>query len=99
MSPFTINGCNDAFLFLTDDNQLSLTENDSTGETKKLNAESKGRKERCMRSGNGHMGRARPVRMSLWAKMNQRREANAASIPSLAISFSTDGLLILLYHE
>lgn len=30
---------------------------------------------------------------------NQRREANAASIPSLAISFSTDGLLILLYHK
>lgn len=28
MSPFTINGCTDAFLFLTDDNQLSVTEND-----------------------------------------------------------------------
>lgn len=34
MSPFTINGCTDAFLFLTDDNQLSLTENDSPEETK-----------------------------------------------------------------
>lgn len=33
MSPFTINGCSDAFLLLTDDNQLSMTENDSTEET------------------------------------------------------------------
>lgn len=35
MSPFTINGCTDAFLFLTDDNQLSMTENDSAEEREK----------------------------------------------------------------
>lgn len=70
MSPFTINGCTDAFLFLTDDNQLSMTENDSA-EEKENETQSKGRRERCMRSENGHMGRARQARMSLWAKMNQ----------------------------
>lgn len=32
MSPFTINGYTDAFLFLTDDNQLSMTENGSAEE-------------------------------------------------------------------
>jgi len=35
MSSFTINGYTDAFLFLTDDNQLSMTENGSAERKKK----------------------------------------------------------------